>query len=187
MLFSADNITAAEKTALRACLNTTANIAGCQAIRKRIGHCCFGMRVVYGEVIFVTVSPGRRHSSMILKLSRARRNDTSLQGDDAVKRARRKFSGKDLPKIFSETCYIDDVDGERVSMEIPLPPLFVRQACNWQVNRQCIGNKIQSYRCTMVFVFFKTLGDFYFASIREDSIQPVRRKETQTQCAAISS
>jgi len=129
MLFSVDNITSEEKRVLRAYLNTTANIAGCQAIRKKIGHICFGMRVVYGEVIFVTVSPGRRHSSMILKLSRARRNDTSLRGDDDVKKARRDFCGKDMPKIFSETCYIDDVDAERVSREIELPPLFVRQAC----------------------------------------------------------
>ena len=129
MLFSVDNITSEEKRVLRAYLNTTANIAGCQAIRKKIGHICFGMRVVYGEVIFVTVSPGRRHSSMILKLSRARRNDTSLRGDDDVKKARRDFCGKDMPKIFSETCYIDDVDAELVSKEIELPPLFVRQAC----------------------------------------------------------
>jgi len=135
MIFSADNVTAAEKTLLRAHLNVTANIAGCQAIRKRIGHICFGMRVVYGEVIFVTVSPNRRNSSMVLKLSRARRNDTSLQGDDPVKRARREFCGKDVPKIFSGSCFVEDVDGEQVSATIPLPPLFVRQARIMQVNR----------------------------------------------------
>ena len=83
-LFSAVDITAAEKTILRSYLNTTSNIAGCQAIRRQIGHCCFGFRVVHGEVIFVTVSPNRRHSSMILKLSRARRNDTSFDAADSV-------------------------------------------------------------------------------------------------------
>ena len=56
MLFSADNITSEEKIILRSYLNMTSKIAGCQAIRKRIGHCCFGFRVVHGEVIFVTVS-----------------------------------------------------------------------------------------------------------------------------------
>ena len=71
MLFSGDDVTAAEKTVLRAYLNTTASISGCQAIRKRIGHCCFGFRVVHGECVFVTVSPSRRHSAMILKLSSA--------------------------------------------------------------------------------------------------------------------
>eukprot|EP00973_Karenia_brevis_P005636 770149-Karenia_brevis.AAC.1 len=47
MLFSADNITSAEKIILRSYLNTTANIGGCQAIRCKIGHCCFGFRVVH--------------------------------------------------------------------------------------------------------------------------------------------
>ena len=93
-LFVAEGVTAAEKTILRAYLNTTSNIAGCQAIRQKIGHCCFGFRVVHGEVIFVTVSPNRRHSSMILKLSRARRNDTSLRGDDDASRWRNVRSTK---------------------------------------------------------------------------------------------
>ena len=130
MLFSADGVTLAEKVVLRAYLNTTANIAGCQAIRRRIGHCCFGFRVVHGEAIFVTVSPNRRHSSMILKLSRARRNDTSLQGEDPVTVARHEYCGKDFPKIFARSCYIDDLRGETTVKEIPLPALWIRQACN---------------------------------------------------------
>ena len=132
MRFSADGITPAEKTILRAYLNTTANIAGCQAIRKKIGHCCFGLRVVYGETIFVTVSPNRRHSSMILKLSRARRNDTYIQGNDPVRQARREICGRDWPKIFTQSNYLDDLTGEATVKEIPLPDLWVRQACNAQ-------------------------------------------------------
>ena len=136
MLFSADGISSAEKTILRAYLNTIANIAGCQAIRRKIGHCCFGMRVVNGETIFVTVSPNRRHSSMILKLSRARRHDTSLVGTDPVTRTRREFCGKDLPRVFSQNWYEDDERGESAIKEIPLPELWVRQAMRkiqWQV------------------------------------------------------
>ena len=72
MLFAAEDLTSAERIILRSYLNTTASIAGCQQIRKTIGACCFGLRVVLGECIFVTVSPNRRHSSMVLKLSRAR-------------------------------------------------------------------------------------------------------------------
>ena len=97
-LFVAEGITAAEKTILRAYLSTTSNIAGCQAIRQKIGHCCFGFRIVHGEVIFVTVSPNRRHSSMILKLSRARRNDTSFGADDDVARCRSVRSAKPCVK-----------------------------------------------------------------------------------------
>ena len=132
MLFSADGITAAEKLVLRSYLNTTANIAGRQAIRRKIGHCFFGFRVVHGETIFVTASPNRRHSSMILKMSRARRNDTCLERDDPVTRARREFCGKDDPKIFASSSFLDDPKGETATQEIPLPDLWARQACNAQ-------------------------------------------------------
>ena len=55
---------------------------GCQAIRQKIGHILFGFRVVYGEVVFVTISPNRRHSSLLLRLSRTRANDTTLNRQD---------------------------------------------------------------------------------------------------------
>ena len=132
MLFSADNITSTEKIILRSYLNTTASIAGCQAIRKKMGHCCFGFRVVQGEVIFVTVSPNRRHSSMVLKLSRARRNDTSLLGDDNVSRERRKHCGPDGPRIFTKWSVAEDPEAEKTSVDIPLPDIFTRQAWNAQ-------------------------------------------------------
>ena len=132
MLFSADDITGPEKIILKSCLNTTSNIAGCQAIRSKIGHCCFGFRVVHGEVIFVTVSPNRRNSSMILKFSRARRNDTSLDADDPMTQSRRKYCGKNAPKIFAQYCGVEDTSGEATAKEIPLPDLWMRQAWNAQ-------------------------------------------------------
>ena len=79
LLFRADDLTPAEKTILKCYLNVTRSIAGCQALRRRIGHCLFGFRVVYGECIFVTVSPSRRHSHLLMRLSRIRRNDTMAQ------------------------------------------------------------------------------------------------------------
>ena len=62
----------------------TKYMSGCQAIRQKIGHILFGFRVVYGEVIFVTISLNRRHSSLLLRLSRVRANDTTLQRQDLV-------------------------------------------------------------------------------------------------------
>ena len=132
MLFAADDITSAENTMLRAYMNTTANIAGCQAIRTRIGSCCFGFRVVQGECIFVTVSPNRRHSSMILKFARVRANDVGLGGKDPVTLARKLFAGSTSPKIFSNHSLHTDETGEQTRVEIPLPGLHVRQACNAQ-------------------------------------------------------
>jgi hypothetical protein len=132
MLFSADNLTSTERIILKSYLNTTASIAGCQAIRQRIGHCCFGFRVVHGEAIFITVSPNRRHSAMVLKLSRARKNDTSLRADDDTSRARREHCGPESPHIFTQYCVTEDPDAEQVSVEIPLPDILTRQGWNAQ-------------------------------------------------------
>jgi hypothetical protein len=127
MLFAADDITSAEKIVLRSYLNTTASIAGCQQIRKKIGASCFGFRVVHGECIFVTVSPNRRHSSMVLKMSRARRNDVGLTGQGATSKSRRRYASATEPSIFCSTDLTVDPDGREVEFEVPLPPMCVRQ------------------------------------------------------------
>ena len=126
MLFSADGITTAEKTILRAYLNTTSNISGCQAIRKKIGHCCFGLRVVYGETIFVIVSPNRRHSSMILKLSRARKMtppcratvQCSKPGASTVVKIRRRCSRR---VVFWMTQKENNCEGISVTCSLGTP------------------------------------------------------------------
>ena len=81
LLFRADDLLPAEKVILRCYLNVTQSIAGCQAIRRRIGHCLFGFRVVAGECIFVTISPNRRWSQLIMRCSRIRPNDPMANAD----------------------------------------------------------------------------------------------------------
>ena len=132
MLFKADNLTSSERILLRAYFNTTRNISGCQALRKRIGHCLFGMRVVHGEPIFLTLSPNRRHSTLILKLSRLRRNDTGLQSTDPCTQARREFQGADVPPIFFDGLVSSDADVDRAEVTLKLPPIKVRQGMNAQ-------------------------------------------------------
>ena len=78
LIFRADNLAALEKVILRSFIETTKNVSGCQAIRAKIGHIMFGFRVVHGECLFVTISPNRRHSALILHLSRVRANDTAV-------------------------------------------------------------------------------------------------------------
>ena len=102
------------------------------APRNSIGHACFGFRVVNGEVIFITVSPNRRHSAMILKLSRTRVNDVGIQKADASSVARKHFCPKETPAIFTENNIADDPDGESVSVKIQLPESHLRQALNEQ-------------------------------------------------------
>ena len=73
LLYRADDITADEQAVLRGTLNATKNVAGCQALRKRIGHVLFGFRVVHGECLFWTISP-KPGSSYIKRGPGHRRN-----------------------------------------------------------------------------------------------------------------
>ena len=82
LLFHDDEGTDFSKLVLKSYLNTTTHIAGCQALRKRVGHLLFAFRVEGGECIFWTVSPGRRTSTLLMTLSRARVNDTGLLRKD---------------------------------------------------------------------------------------------------------
>jgi hypothetical protein len=94
MLFKDDTLTSIEKLLLRSYFNTTKNIAGCQALRKKIGHILFGMRIVYGSnPVFLTVSPKRRHSGLLYKLQRLRRNDSCATGVDDISRQRKNGLG----------------------------------------------------------------------------------------------
>ena len=116
-------------------MQVTSNISGCQALRRRIGHILFGMRCVYGECIFVTVSPNRRHSSLIFKLSRARKGDTGFEGKDpnstdATLRTsywRHRYASHSSPSIFGSATCVSDPDGTQTAAEVPLPEWAVRQ------------------------------------------------------------
>ena len=113
----------------------TSNISGCQALRRRMGHILFGFRCVYGECIFITVSPNRRHSSLILRLSRARVNDTGLfdrdpMSPDTARRTsywRHRYAASRSPPIFGATTYMQDPTGSATEAEVPLPEWCVRQ------------------------------------------------------------
>ena len=66
----AEGLSSVEKQLLRSVGYMSSQIAGTQGIRLKIGHCLFGQRVVYGEGIFMTISPSERHSGLVLHLSR---------------------------------------------------------------------------------------------------------------------
>ena len=58
-------------------------ILGSRELRIQIGHLIFGARVFYGHGLFATISPSERHSGLMLKLSRFRKNDPGIVFDDA--------------------------------------------------------------------------------------------------------
>ena len=132
LLFHDDKMDELGKLVLKSYLNTTRHIAGCQAIRKKIGHLLFGFRVCYGEALFVTASPNRRHSGLLLTLSRARQNDTGLMRKDGTAQWRSRYCGAKKPGFYSNFDVDMDPAGEQASVEVPMPNLLERQAWNAQ-------------------------------------------------------
>ena len=128
LIFRADNLAALEKVILRSFIETTKNVSGCQAIRAKIGHIMFGFRVIHGECLFVTISPNRRHSALILHLSRVRRNDTAVCTEAPVAKWRKKCAGRATPRFCTACTDCEDRQYRTVKQEIPLPTLLQRQA-----------------------------------------------------------
>ena len=67
--------------------------------------------MVYGEVVFVTISPNRRHSSLLLRLSRVRANDTTLHRQDFPYIIPQ--SGDGVPRLPRDTFGISSKDQQR--------------------------------------------------------------------------
>ena len=132
LLFEADDLTSAEKQILRSYVHVSKTVFGCQAVRKRINHLLFGFRVVHGEGVFVTISLGRRHSSLMLKLARVRVNDVSLERDDDIAAARRRHAGASSPPIFVNSSCADANGRDTAEVELNIPPLLTRLAMNAQ-------------------------------------------------------
>ena len=66
-----------------------------------MGHRQFGARVVYGDCIFITISPNEQHSALVLRLSRFRRNDPYVQhGDGIIQR----LACADFPALEASNC-----------------------------------------------------------------------------------
>ena len=153
MLFRADDVTKAERTILGAYFKTTRSIAGCQAIRRRIGHCLFGMRAVQGECIFVTISPNRRNSGLVLHLSRLRANDPTLHAQTDVAQCRAKNAGSMSPSIFIDGTYDDQVAVEEAYATLNYPPLKVRQDLNAQDPLSSVHHYLFSIRVLLAAAF----------------------------------
>ena len=84
LLRNADDLSSHEKLLLDSYRRVTKNFAGPQEIRQKAGRCLFGLRATHGEGLFITISPNRRHSTLLLLLSRARKDDTSYHGRAAA-------------------------------------------------------------------------------------------------------
>ena len=76
----------------------TRSLPGTQGIRTKIYHTCFWGQVVYGNGIFMTISPGERHNYLAIKLSRYRGQDPFILCSDTS--AERAWIGPDAPSLM---------------------------------------------------------------------------------------
>ena len=74
-------------------------LPGTQEIRTKMGHLVFWSTVVYGNGIFITVSPGERHNYLAIRLSRYRRNDPFMRKMKSEQHTHSPWAGKDKPSL----------------------------------------------------------------------------------------
>ena len=75
----ANDLSPLERKLARAQSFLARHMPGTQEVRQLMGHSQLGARVVYGDVLFFTISPNEQHSALVLRLSRFRRNDPYVQ------------------------------------------------------------------------------------------------------------
>ena len=104
MLRWADDLHDNEHVLLELYRKVTATLAGSQGISCRFNAVNTGFRVMFGDVLFFTVTPDRRHSALVWRLMRARQNDTSLLADDAATVWRRRYATAKTPSLYAPRC-----------------------------------------------------------------------------------
>ena len=90
----------------------TRAIGGTQEIRGKIGQICFWGSVVYGNGIFMTISPGERHNYLAIRLSRYRRRDPYITSNAPDERDEAPWIGADAPSLEAGA-------EDRFSFEVP--------------------------------------------------------------------
>ena len=79
----ADSVTKQQRQILAHIRFRCSAIPGTQDMRVKIGHVGFWAAVVYGNGIFITISPGERHNYLAIRLSRYREEDPFLTANIA--------------------------------------------------------------------------------------------------------
>jgi hypothetical protein len=94
-------------------------ISGVQGTRIAIGRCMFGGHAVYGLPLFLTISPNERYSSLVLRVSRYRKNDPLLLHSQlADVAALRQCASKDYPSLCAPRGRSEN--DEDVVVDIPM-------------------------------------------------------------------
>ena len=75
----AEGLTVQERKLARMMAYKAQNMPGTGEVRLVMAHGHWGARVNFGDCLFFTISPNEKHSALVLKLSRYRRNDPCVQ------------------------------------------------------------------------------------------------------------
>ena len=98
----------------------TSDLPGSQGIRQQFNAVTLGFLVAFGGPIILTETPDRRHSKLVWRLMRCRKNDTGLLNDDEATSRRRAYAGPDRPSLYALP---EEEISEQVSLEIDIPSL----------------------------------------------------------------
>lgn len=82
---------------------------GVQEVRAKIGNAVCGARVVYGEPVFVTISPIRRLSGLVMRRSRVRGNDPLLGHEDMPLEDAQNIGSSSSPTLQEEGDILIDL------------------------------------------------------------------------------
>ena len=104
----AENLTSANRRLLQDFSFRTRSMPGTQAIRSKIYHTCFWGQVVYGNGIFMTISPGERHNYLAIRLSRYRKRDPFITSSDVPGEA--DWIGPDKPSLRAKAEDVFEYD-----------------------------------------------------------------------------
>ena len=87
-------------------------IPGTRQVRNEIRHVIFASRVFYGIPVFMTITPGERHSGLAIRLFRGRENDPAFMYGSSAKF--KPWIGRNVPSLKPE-----DHEDESVTIDLP--------------------------------------------------------------------
>ena len=127
-------------------------VPGTQEIRSKIGHVGFWSSVVYGQGIFMTVSPSERHNYLAIRLSRYRRQDPYVSADPTTRNTPEGAAEND--RVEEERKWIGE---NEPSLEPCEEEIFERDIPGYDVRRLilardplCAANAFSVYiRCVL--------------------------------------
>ena len=94
----AEGITPQQKRLIADFRFRTRLVPGTCEIRTTLGHVCFWTSIVYGNGLFMTVTPGERHNYLSIRLSRYRRNDPYVTAVGSEPKEK-QWIGSDMPSL----------------------------------------------------------------------------------------